>query len=533
MSSILVNQIGFLPHGVKEVTFRDSAIGATFRLMDDRTGGTVAEFLQSPPQDQINTGERCSRGNFSSFDRPGIYRITAGEETSCPFEIGEHVYDALIRDLTYMLHLQRCGQTLTEEEAGVFAHASCHDTPARIYGTDDHIDVNGGWHDAGDYGRYIVPAAKAVTDVLLGYLAAPGSLSFSMGFPASTLPDPLEEVRYEIDWMRKMQRADGAVYHKVTCAGFPEMDACPDEEREELIVSPVSNAAAACFAATMAVAYRVYGSFDRDYAHELLSAGRRAFDWLDTRESDEGYHDPADIRTGEYRDDNWRDEWFWAAAALFYATGEERYGQTAASLCDEAFTNGLGWEETGFYGGAFYIHSPAADPGVREKIVRRMETAADAAMEKGLSDAYGCANTVGRFRWGSNCDIANAAMLFYILSDLEDLPEDKKNAYRRMAEKQVNYLLGQNGTGYCFVTGHGTVCPVSPHHRPSVAKKTPMKGMLVGGADDALQDAHAAEHLKGRAPALCYADDWRSYSTNEITIYWNSPLIYDLARMIG
>ncbi|MBR4530401.1 MAG: glycoside hydrolase, partial [Lachnospiraceae bacterium] len=118
MSSILVNQIGFLPHGVKEVTFRDSAIGATFRLVDDRTGGTVAEFLQSPPQDQINTGERCSRGNFSSFDRPGIYRITAGEETSCPFEIGEHVYDALIRDLTYMLHLQRCGQALTEEEAG-------------------------------------------------------------------------------------------------------------------------------------------------------------------------------------------------------------------------------------------------------------------------------------------------------------------------------------------------------------------------------------------------------------------------------
>lgn len=81
-----------------------------------------------------------------------------------------------------MLYLQRCG---AEVEEGVFSHPACHNTEAVIYGTSEKIDVTGGWHDAGDYGRYVVPGAKAVADLLFAYEAAPELYSDNIGIPES------------------------------------------------------------------------------------------------------------------------------------------------------------------------------------------------------------------------------------------------------------------------------------------------------------------------------------------------------------
>ena len=112
-----------------------------------------------------------------------------------------------------MFYLQRCGCRLSEELAGGYAHPACHTPAARIYGTEQFADVSGGWHDAGDYGRYVVPAAKAVADLMLAYTTAPSVFSESLNIhdSASGEPDILTEIRYELEWMRKMQHADGGV----------------------------------------------------------------------------------------------------------------------------------------------------------------------------------------------------------------------------------------------------------------------------------------------------------------------------------
>ena len=81
----------------------------------------------------------------------------------------------------------------------------------------------------------------------------------------------------------------------------------------------------------------------------------------------------------------------------------------------------------------------------------------------------------------------------------------------------------------CFVTGEGTRSPVNPHHRPSQALGSVMRGMLVGGPDSNLEDPYAKGVLADQAPAMCYVDNAQSFSTNEVTIYWNSPLIYLLS----
>ena len=106
----------------------------------------------------------------------------------------------------------------------------------------------------------------------------------------------------------------------------------------------------------------------------------------------------------------------------------------------------------------------------------------------------------------------------------DDLTGDE--SYIIGAEKQLHYLLGRN---MCYVTGHGTASPKHPHHRPSIAKGKPMTGMLAGGVNPDLADPAAQKYLKDSPADKCYIEDEGSYSTNEITIYRNSPLIYQLS----
>jgi endoglucanase len=62
-----------------------------------------------------------------------------------------------------------------------------------------------------------------------------------------------------------------------------------------------------------------------------------------------------------------------------------------------------------------------------------------------------------------------------------------------------------------------------------MAVGAPMKGMLVGGVNQNLEDNAALAYCIDSPPAKCWVDNSESYSTNEITIYWNSPLTYLLS----
>nr|MCR4715938.1 glycoside hydrolase family 9 protein [Lachnospiraceae bacterium] len=101
------------------------------------------------------------------------------------------------------------------------------------------------------------------------------------------------------------------------------------------------------------------------------------------------------------------------------------------------------------------------------------------------------------------------------------------------AKEQLNYVLGKNSTSYCFVTGYGSLSPKNPHHRPSEVKEKAYKGMIVGGANSNKEDPYAKATMDGVANAKCYADNVQSYSCNEVTIYWNSPLVYMLSNYVN
>ena len=124
----------------------------------------------------------------------GTYKVSVDGTETAEFSINDGVYlDALQKSIEYF-NLSRCGCELSESVSKVFAHKACHNTPARIYGTEEFKDVTGGWHDAGDYGRYIVAAAKAVN---AHEFIMPGTEDISAVEIGYKLHTPIENNLYE------------------------------------------------------------------------------------------------------------------------------------------------------------------------------------------------------------------------------------------------------------------------------------------------------------------------------------------------
>ncbi|MDC7123939.1 MAG: glycoside hydrolase family 9 protein, partial [Spirochaetales bacterium] len=510
---IKTNQIGYRPNDIKIgfVTVEENI--KNFSILNESGETVLRGKLESARRDEL-AGEYTSKADFSNLKEEGKYTLSVDGENSYIFSVAENVYDNIFKASYNFFYLQRCGFKV---EDPVFGHEECHKGQARIIGTYDYKEADGGWHDAGDYGRYIVTGAKATADLLLAWEASKDN------FDNQTL---ISEAKWELDWMLKMQREDGGVYHKITCKGFPGF-VMPEEETEPLFICPVSTPATADFAGIMAMAYSYLKTDNNDFANICLEAAKKAWNYLETHGS-ETFKNPSTVMTGEYGDPYDKDERYFAAAALFEATGEQSYIEKAKELRKNKWKSEFGWEQMEGYGDEIilknsdHIEDKEFVKSVKEAVLSVAEEYADTALNK---SGYGIA--YDNFVWGSNGYILDRAHLLSIAADMSG-----KEKYKRAARSHLDYVLGNNPMGICYVTGFGTASPQQPHHRPSVAKEQVMEGMLVGGPDQGLQDPFAENLLSGKPPMKCWVDHFQSYSTNEIAINWNSALVYSFAKII-
>ena len=519
---IVTNQIGYRTNSLKTAVFDGASEERTFDVVNADTGAVVYTGELSAESNCAFSGETNRTGDFSAVTIPGSYYITCGNlEQSYTFQIADDVYHSALDDSVRMLYLQRCGSVVEDD---TFGHKACHNTLATIYGTDEKIDVSGGWHDAGDYGRYVVTGAKTVADLLYAYQTAPQLFQDDTGIPESGngVPDILDEARYEIEWMLKMQDSSGGVHHKVTCATFPGY-VMPEEETDELIVTPISTTATADFCGTMALAYEFYQEIDADFAKQSLDAGEKAWNFL-AENPNLIFKNPTDIVTGEYGDNSDRDERYWAAAQMWQATGKEKYLTAVESI---GVQSGMDSANLGDYGNIAILTMDGIDKDsdVYRKTKNAILRSADTYVADSAKNMFGFSVTqYYQGGWGSNMKACNQGILMGYAYQLTG-----EQKYLNAANADLNYLFGCNPLGICYLTGYGTVSPEHPHHRPSIAKKQEMPGMLVSGVHPYLEDSAAKAYCSGQPTGKCYVDNQESYSTNEITIYWNSPLTYLLA----
>ena len=284
----------------------------------------------------------------------------------------------------------------------------------------------------------------------------------------------------------------------------------------------------------MAAARRVYADFDSQFpgrSAAYASAAESAWDWAKANPNVR-YRPPTDIRTGEYGDASFSDEFAWAAAELLLLNGEQSY--LAEFFAVDAPPHTPWWGGVAALG---YISLTTHGEGkMSASDYNRVANAliGTGSYLRGLSaaSAYGVSLTMSSttqdFVWGSNSGGMNQAMM---LLQAYRLTNDV--SYYNAAYQMLDYVLGRNATDYSFVTGFGSKTPMDIHHRQSVADdvEAPVPGFLVGGPHDGQQDN--CPGYPSNLPAKSYVDSWCSYSTNEVTINWNAPLVYVTAALLN
>jgi endoglucanase len=338
------------------------------------------------------------------------------------------------------------------------------------------------------------------------------------------LPALLDESLWNLRWMLTMQDPnDGGVYHKLTHHGFSG-SVQPIAATSPRVVVAKGTAATMDFAAVCAQAARVFKPYEAQLpglADSCLSAAKYAWEW-GKKNPNIPFTNPSGISTGEYGDGNLKDEIFWASVELFISTGDTSY---VSGIDFDSYNMGIpswAWVEPM----AWLSMARNLDKlyGVIEpKVVKKKITSlANNLYYEELSSGYHISMGFqpDNFVWGSNSVAANIGMVQLTAYELSG---DQR--FLDGATNNMDYLLGRNPTGYCYVTGFGRYSPLNPHHRPSESDfdPDPVPGFLVGGPHSGQQDNC---NYDSDLPALSYTDEQCSYATNEIAINWNAPLTY-------
>ena len=538
---IKLNQLGYLPNAQK-IAIVPNVNSASFSVISTTTAQVVFEgTLSNALTWSLAGNEQFKQADFSAFVQPGTYKLSvAGVEDSAEFEINADVYSSLHDAALKYYYFNRSSMALESTYAGEWARAAGHsDEQVKVHASGAStqrpaltvLPSAKGWYDAGDYGKYVVNSGISTYTLLAAYE------HFSMFYqnrdlniPESNnkIPDILDEALWNIEWLATMQDQDGSVYHKLTTLDWPGIEMPNIDTRERFFIGK-STAAALNFAAVLSMASRIYQPFEDEFpgkSAQWLTAAESAWRWA-VENPNLAYQQPDDVNSGAYGDNHFDDEFAWAAAELFITTQQESYlttyfeksgAQSVPSWANVAYlgTSTLLLQGETYLNASDYQSVKTAQLALADSIISQYE-----------NNHYAVAIVASDFVWGSNGQVLNKAI---VLLQAYRLSGDEN--YKAVALEHVNYVLGRNPTDYSFVTGYGDKPPMFPHHRISAADGivAPIPGMLVGGPHSGRQDGCSYAHLE---PARSYLDDWCSFSTNEVTINWNAPLVYVLGALLS
>jgi len=544
--SIRINQVGFEPKAQKTATIESAADApwAEAVLLCQKTGKEVWRGKAHRKATSAISGKVRQIVDFTPFSKKGDYLLVVGQE-KMNVKICEHPFADLSRAAVKAFYYQRSGMPIEEAYAGRWARPAAHPdtavavhpsaaTPHRPAGT--LISSNGGWYDAGDYNKYIVNSAFSIGVMLGAYDRCERYFKrLDTNIPESSngVPDLLDELHYNLKWMLTMQDQDGGVYHKLTTPNF-EGFIPPAECRQQRYVVAKSTSATLDFAASMAMASRYYQKYEKAYpgfSSAALQQAEKAYAWAKSNPNVfysqhviNGQYDP-DVVTGEYGDRRFSDEFFWAATELYFATGNPAYREDALRHMPQAYTS-ASWgnvAELGMLEWLFMKPLADADRAVAAAIKGKLLAHLDTFLQQVETSCFQspCGNAARDFYWGCNAESVawrGAEMMYACL--LTGNP-----AYREAALQCMNYLLGQNATGYCYVTGFGTKSPLHPHHRLAATSEGALPGFLAGGPNPGQQDKGENLTYDSHFADESYMDNQNSYASNEIAINWNAALV--------
>ncbi|NMB34447.1 MAG: endoglucanase [Clostridium sp.] len=516
---VRLNSIGFLPGQQKKATI--AANCSTFQVVkkgDERVvyTGTVVSMHDS------DSSETVYIADFSSVDEAGTYYLgVPGVGKSIDFKISSDVYDEPFKVAMLGMYLWRCGMEVQGTHNGItYSHRACHTNDASllyITGQNTKKEGGGGWHDAGDFNKYVVNAGITVGSMLQAWEQFQDQLeTIQLDIPerSNSMPDYLNEIKYELDWLLTMQYPDGSgkVAHKLSARRFCGF-IMPEDDHDERFFTPWGSAATADFVAMTAMASRIYRPYDPEFADRCINAAKLSYQFLKDNPSNHK-PDQSGFSTGEY-DTTDADDRLWAAAEMWETLGDEEYlrdFETRATRLTRKIETDFDWGNVSNLGMFTYILSnrTGKDATLVTTIERALISAADIITT--VSNNHGYGRTLGaQYYWGCNGTVVRQTMVLHAANKISPNID-----YVNASLDSLGHVFGRNYYNRSYVTGIGINPPMNPHDRRSGADgiREPWPGYLVGGGWPGAKD---------------WIDDEESYETNEVAINWNGALIYALA----
>jgi hypothetical protein len=602
---ITVDQFGWLPRARKVAILADPVKGQNagqryrpggqfeIRRMAD---GAVAHSGAVKPWNSGSisemAGDRVWHADFSDLRAPGSYYVfdPANRVRSFAFRISEDVYKPVLVDAVRVFYYQRSGTPITEKNGGVWHHSGGHlgkdqDRAAQYAqagSAKGHPrNLIGGWFDAGDLNKYVPYLEATLFDLLWAYELNPRVFGDDTNIPESgnSVPDLLDEVKWELDWLLKMQDADGGFFNRVAGRSFDNGSGPPSGDKQPRFYTAKTTWATADAVASLAHAARVYGQFESvfpGYAARLRDAARRGWSYLQSHDA----MDPPDGTDGDsklaatpaasnaHSDHNAR---VYAAAELFKTLREPAF----KNYVDRWATDIAATSENGMHplkdykqvdplnhialtqGLFVYCTTEGASPEITASFKEALSHTAEAIYQAtgGPDDPYLAYHYDGHYCWGSNSAKGRWGRVL-LMANMLGLNRVRQAAYREIIAGYLHFIHGRNPLSLCYLSNMkhagATNCVTEIYHQwfrdgsPLYDGKTsrygPPPGYLVGGPNKFFSvDWISPPHGE---PAMKAYRDWNaawnsarnaneaSWEITEPAIYYQAVYVLLLSRFV-
>jgi hypothetical protein len=489
---IVVDQFGYRPDAEKIAVIRDPQTGfdaaesftpGKMYALVDAVSGTQVE-AKAPTQwnagaTDMSSGDAAWWFDFSDFTTPGSYYVLDIDNAvrSDVFDISDTVYREVLKRALRMFFYQRAGQAKDAKWAGVgWADAADHVGPGqdhncRLFSDKTNAatekDLWGGWFDAGDYNKYTNWTASYVVSLLRAYLENKAAFRDDYEIPESGngIPDVLDEAKWGLDYLTRLQNADGSVLSIVGEAGASPPSAATDPS----YYGPASTSATLSTAGAYALGATVLGSLGNaaltSYAADLKSRAVMAWAWAAanpsiTFKNNDSASGSTGLGAGQQETDDYGRSMMSveSAAYLFELTNDPQYqaffdtNYKSAHLFvygNYAYPFETATQEALLY----YTTLPGATAAVKSDIQMTYATAMNGADNlpafKSNLDPY--LAYLKDYVWGSNGTKSNQGSMFYDLVTFVISPSTDADS-RRAAERYVHYIHGVNPLGFVYLS---------------------------------------------------------------------------------
>jgi len=426
------------------------------------------------------SGDKVWHFDFSEYTVEGEYYVwdESNQVGSYKFSINNDVYNDVLKQAVRTFYYQRFGfaKELPYAEEGWVDGAShlgieqdtdCRDAKNPVPSTSRNL--SGGWYDAGDFNKYMNYADETVNNLLAAYEEDPTVFTDDYNIPESAngVEDILDEVKYELDWMLRMQESNGSCIHKVSntcyCSSSPPST---DANIRRYLAPTISATISGCV--TFSHAALVYKNHTnptmQEYGESLKEAAVKSWDFVINNKVDiPSIADNTGFVNGAIEDNEYqqRANIAGAAAFLFALTGEEPYQLYIDSVWNSNYFHLSQWTFASIYEEHYQdaLLYYAALPNATSKVAKEIQNIYSNSIsgsnhygeiEKGTSPylSYAADNV---YLWGSSRNQCQQGSMYYTMS-VYQLDKANSESYENAAENFIHYMHGVNPLNITYLT---------------------------------------------------------------------------------